>query len=48
MRSGLWGLEQQHARFDAEEERRSLELSLEKLRSVGDTIQRLPEHAGSS
>jgi hypothetical protein len=40
-------LEQQHARFDAEEERRSLDLSLEKLRSVGDTIQRclsVPDH----
>jgi hypothetical protein len=41
-------LEQQDARFDAEEERRALELSLEKLRFVGYTIQRLRERAGSS
>ena len=41
-------LEQQDARFDAEEELRAMELSLEKLRSVGHTIQRSRERAESS
>jgi hypothetical protein len=41
-------LEREELRFDAEEERRALELSLEKLRFVGYTIQRLRERAGSS
>jgi hypothetical protein len=41
-------LERQEARFDAEEERRAMELSLEKLRFVGDTIKRLRERAESS
>jgi hypothetical protein len=41
-------LEQQDARFDAEEERRAMELSLEKLRSVDHTIPRLRERAESS
>jgi hypothetical protein len=41
-------LEQQDARFDPEEERRAMELSLEKLRSVGHTIQWLRERAESS
>ena len=41
-------LEQQDARFDAEEERPAMEQSLEKLRSVGYTIGRLRERAQSS
>ena len=38
---GLQSLEWEGARFDAEKERRAIEQSLEKLRSVGQTIQRL-------
>jgi hypothetical protein len=41
-------LEREDARFNTEEERRAIELSLEKLRFVGHTIQRLRERAGSS
>jgi hypothetical protein len=38
---GLDFLKREDARFDAEKERRAIEESLEKLRSVGKTIQRL-------
>jgi hypothetical protein len=38
---GLNFLKREDARFDAEKERRAIEESLEKLRSVGKTIQRL-------
>jgi hypothetical protein len=39
-------LQREEARFDAEAERRVVEESLEKLRSVGHTIQRLRRKAG--
>ena len=38
---GLNFLKREDARFDAEKERRAIEESLEKLRSVSQTIQRL-------
>jgi hypothetical protein len=40
-------LQREEARFDAEAERRAVEESLEKLRSVGHTIQRLRERANN-
>ena len=40
-------LEEEEARFDAEAERRAIEESLEKLRSVAHTIQRLRERANN-
>jgi hypothetical protein len=42
--SGLRSLEQEHARFEAEK-RRAVEKSLERLRSIGPTIQRLNDSA---
>ena len=42
---GLNLLKQEEARFDAEAARRAVERSLENLRSVGPTIQRLRERA---
>jgi hypothetical protein len=44
---GLRFLEREEARFNAEAERRAVEESLEKLRSVGHTIQRLRERANN-
>jgi hypothetical protein len=44
---GLILLEREEARFNAEAERRAVEESLEKLRSVGHTIQRLRERANN-
>jgi hypothetical protein len=40
-------LEREDARFDEEAERRAVQESLEKLRSVGNTIQRLRERANN-
>jgi hypothetical protein len=40
-------LQREEARFDAEAERRAVEESLEKLRSVGHTIQRLRQRANN-
>jgi len=40
---GLNFLKREDARFDAEKERRAIEESLKKLRSVGQTIQRLSD-----
>jgi hypothetical protein len=45
---GLKSLEREEARFNAEAEHRAVEESLEKLRSVGHTIQRLRDRARSS
>jgi len=44
---GLRFLEREEARFNAEAERRAVEESLEKLRSVGHTIQWLREGANN-
>jgi hypothetical protein len=43
----LASLQREEARFDAEAERRAVEESLEKLRSVGHIIQRLRERANN-
>jgi hypothetical protein len=43
----LASLQREEAHFDAEAERRAVEESLEKLRSVGHTIQRLRERANN-
>ena len=40
-------LQQEEARFDAEAEGRAVDESLEKLRSIGHTIQRLRERANN-